>query len=382
MTTKVARAVEPIALYVHFPWCVAKCPYCDFNSHPLKGTLEEADYLQALLLDLQTSLAWLDEQCENTRIISSVFFGGGTPSLFQPKRFAALIDALSPRLADNAEITMEANPGTTEYSDFGGYRSAGINRLSLGAQSFDDDMLKRLGRVHNSAQTVIAFDKARAAGFERINLDIMYALPEQSAEGAARDLATALDLQPDHLSWYQLTLEPRTEFYRRPPLLPVESVTTAIEHHGLGLLQHAGFERYEVSAFARTGQRSQHNLAYWTFGDYLGIGAGAHGKIRTSADSLRTAKPSQPRLYLKDPLTSTRTAIDPTALPVEFAMNALRLVDGVDVDCYSRQTGRPRSELEPGWRRLADLDLMQTGRFAATSRGYAVLDSLVAQFLE
>ena len=374
-------ANDPVALYVHFPWCVAKCPYCDFNSHPLRGTLDEDNYLSALERDLTNTLTWLDQVSGTTRSISSVFFGGGTPSLFQPASFAQLMTQIAPRLVTQAEVTMEANPGTTEHSDFGGYLSAGINRLSLGAQSFDDGMLKRLGRIHSSANTMAAFDNARQAGFMRINVDIMYALPEQSVQQALDDVQAALALEPEHLSWYQLTLEPRTEFYRRPPLLPVETITSVIEREGRGRIADAGLSRYEVSAYARSGERSSHNLCYWQFGDYLGVGAGAHGKVRVAGQSLRTAKPSQPRLYLKDPLTRTDEPIPADAMPVEFAMNALRLTDGVTADAYHQNTGRPLADIEPVWQQLQRQGLMRADRFAATARGFEMLDSLVSEFL-
>ncbi len=379
--TQQQLASASIAVYVHFPWCVAKCPYCDFNSHPLKGSLDEAAYTDALLLDLRSSLAQLDAEEPSARSVSSVFFGGGTPSLFAPRSFERLLSALEERLAPGAEVTMEANPGTTEYSDFRGYRNAGVNRLSLGAQSFDSSMLKTLGRIHSGSDTQTAFDKARSAGFERINLDLMYALPQQSVEAAARDLSTALALQPDHLSWYQLTLEPRTEFYRRPPTLPSEDVTEAIERQGRERLDQAGFQRYEVSAYAQPGQRCEHNLNYWSFGDYLGVGAGAHGKVRSGRIIARTAKPRQPRLYLADPLATTSQPLAPGALPSEFAMNALRLRDGVARTCYTERTGRPLDDLQKPWQRLVDLGLMQHNRFAATGSGYRLLDSLVAEFI-
>ncbi|MGI9325299.1 MAG: radical SAM family heme chaperone HemW [Pseudomonadales bacterium] len=372
---------EAIAVYVHFPWCVAKCPYCDFNSHPLKGSLDEAGYVDALLLDLEASLAQLDAEQPGRRSINSVFFGGGTPSLFAPRSFERLLLALEDRLAPGAEVTMEANPGTMEYSDFHGYRSAGVNRLSLGAQSFDSSMLQTLGRIHSATDTQTAFDKARGAGFERINLDLMYALPQQSRSAAQTDLTTALALQPDHLSWYQLTLEPRTEFYRRPPPLPSEAITEAIEQQGRECLAQAGFERYEVSAYAQPEQRCAHNVNYWTFGDYLGVGAGAHGKVRSGKVITRTAKPRQPRLYLADPLVTTSQAIMPSALPAEFAMNALRLCDGVTRTCYTERTGSPMSDLQEPWQRLIELGLMQQKRFAATDSGYQLLDSLIAEFI-
>lgn len=372
---------NPTALYVHFPWCVAKCPYCDFNSHPLRGSLDEEQYVDALLQDLEATFSKLDAQHQQVRTIHSVFFGGGTPSLFAPASFERLLQALADRLTEDAEITMEANPGTTEYSDFRGYRSTGINRLSLGAQSFDSGMLKALGRIHSGTDTQSAFDKARAGGFERINLDLMYALPEQSIESAMHDLNTALALAPDHLSWYQLTLEPRTEFYRRPPTLPEEDTIARVESLGRTTLAQAGYARYEVSAYARSGQASIHNLNYWTFGDYVGIGAGAHGKLRTGDRSIRTAKPRQPRLYLSDPVQTVEEHIAPAALPAEYAMNVLRLTDGVSADLYQQRTGLPGSDLQDAWHRLAELGMMQRQRFAATAKGYALLDSLIAEFL-
>ncbi len=374
-------AAQPISLYVHFPWCVSKCPYCDFNSHPLKGSLDEVGYRDALQADLQQSLAELDRSNDTARPIGSVFFGGGTPSLFKPESFAQLLQTLQERLLPSAEITLEANPGTLEHSDFAGYRQAGINRLSLGAQSFDDNMLRRLGRIHSSAETHAAFAKARQAGFERINLDLMYALPQQQVDQALEDLQQALALQPDHLSWYQLTLEPKTEFYLHPPRLPHERLVAEIEEQGRQMVSAAGLSRYEVSAFAQPDQASAHNLNYWTFGDYLGVGAGAHGKVYHDGQTVRTAKPRQPRLYLANPRSTSQRAVVNSELPAEFAMNALRLREGVNAACYSQRTGRSSSDLAATWERLAALGLMQSERFAATAKGYGLLDSLIAEFL-
>ncbi len=377
-----ARKAAPVALYVHFPWCVAKCPYCDFNSHPLRGELDVRGYGEALLTDLQATLSAFDDARSDPARIDSVFFGGGTPSLFPADSFAELLDALGPRLLPDAEITMEANPGTTEHHDFRSYRQAGINRLSLGAQSFDDLALKRLGRVHGAQDTRRAFDRAVAGGFERINLDLMYGLPEQSVAGAGNDLAEALALGPEHLSWYQLTLEPRTEFHRQPPPLPAETTLEAMEEAGHEQLAARGYERYEVSAYARGGARSRHNLTYWTFGDYLGVGAGAHGKwLDHAGTTVRAHKVRSPRLYLRDPEALTVSAVAVDALPAEFAMNVLRLTDGVPADQWQQQTGRPASELAESWERLADLGLMRQDRFATTKRGYELLDSVVATFL-
>lgn len=375
-----------IALYVHFPWCAAKCPYCDFNSHPLRGELEASGYTAALLTDLQATLAAFDEQRPNQTSrpapIGSVFFGGGTPSLFPADSFARLLEVLAPRLLPDAEVTMEANPGTTEHHDFRSYRQAGINRLSLGAQSFDDLALKRLGRIHGARDTRRAFDRAVAGGFERINLDLMYGLPEQSVAGARSDLNEALALEPEHLSWYQLTLEPRTEFHRKPPPLPGEATLAGMEAAGLEQLAGRGYERYEVSAYARSGGRSQHNLTYWTFGDYLGVGAGAHGKwLDRTGTTVRTHKARSPRLYLREPTALALSPVAVDALPAEFAMNVLRLTHGVPADQWQQRTGRSALELAQPWERLAELGLMHRDRFATTVRGYELLDSVVAEFL-
>ena len=371
--------LPPLALYVHFPWCVRKCPYCDFNSHPLNRALDEPGYLAALLSDLD------DQLLQNpVRPIVSVFFGGGTPSLFSPDAFAQVLNRLAPRLAGEAEVTMEANPGTTEHHDFGGYRAAGINRVSFGAQSFDDAQLEALGRIHNASETVRSVQAARRAGFDNINIDLMYGLPSQTPQGAAADLEAAFALEPEHLSWYQLTLEPRTEFARHPPALPSDIFMEAIERRGYDLLARAGFERYEVSAYSRPDRQCRHNLNYWSFGDYLGVGAGAHGKLSESSPAVhiqRTAKPRQPRLYLATPVETVRTEIPKEELPGEFMLNALRLVDGVSLQAFEARTGLPLATLAPIRDRQIDAGLLRPDRLAATSRGYAMLDSLVADYL-
>jgi putative oxygen-independent coproporphyrinogen III oxidase len=371
---------EPVALYVHLPWCVRKCPYCDFNSHPQRGALPEREYLAALRADAADAVAGLAP-----RRIGSVFFGGGTPSLFAPSSFATLIDDLAPLLTDDAEITMEANPGTAEHHDLAGYRLAGINRLSLGAQSFDDAMLERLGRIHAAADTVRAMALARRGGFDNVNIDLMYGLPEQNLQGAQDDLEAALGLAPEHVSWYQLTIEPKTEFARRPPLLASERVVDLIERQCHQRLADAGFERYEVSAYARPGRRCRHNLAYWTFGDYLGIGAGAHGKVTRRADGAvrieRTRKPSQPRLYLAAPTTTETTPIADGERACEFLMNALRLRDGVEWQRLWETTALGRGDLEPQWSALVSQGLVRDDRIATTPLGYRHLDAVLQQFL-
>jgi len=365
-----------IGVYVHFPWCVRKCPYCDFNSHPLRGDLQEAEYTQALLLDLRAQLAGA-----GGAIIDTVFFGGGTPSLFGAETFATLLEAFQPQLADDAEITMEANPGTLEHKPLEAYRQAGINRLSLGAQSFDPGQLAKLGRIHSNNDIITSFVSARQAGFDNINLDLMYALPQQTVAAAIDDLQRAIDLGPEHLSWYQLTLEPKTEFYARPPVLPGEDRVSDMEAAGHRLLADTGYRRYEVSAYARAGAIARHNVNYWSFGDYLGIGAGAHGKFSRDSHIVRSEKPKQPRLYLADPLAVTTRKIASEALREEFLMNALRLVDGVNVDEFVARTGMAASALQPDWQRMINLGLMCEDRLATTPHGLRHLDSVVSAFL-
>lgn len=371
---------EDLGCYVHFPWCVRKCPYCDFNSHPLRsGGLDEAAYLAAVLSDLQAQLDALPA----TGRIGTVFFGGGTPSLFSPDAFAALLALLAPRLAVDAEITLEANPGTTEHHDLAGYRSAGINRLSLGVQSFDDTALKALGRIHGTQDVFRSFAGARDAGFANINLDLMYGLPEQTRDQALRDLQAALDLEPEHVSWYQLTVEPKTEFARRPPRLPGDLLLEAIETAGYPLLAGSGFHRYEVSAFAQPGHQCRHNLNYWRFGDYLGAGAGAQGKLSRSLPDgvIRTSKASQPRLYQPRPTETSVTLLTPEELPGEFMMNALRFTDGVPLERFEEATGLALDVLEPVRRRQIEHGLLAEDRLAATDRGYALLDRLIQDYL-
>jgi oxygen-independent coproporphyrinogen-3 oxidase len=371
--------MSALSLYLHFPWCVRKCPYCDFNSHPLRTDgPNETGYLSALETDLSGQLAELGQVR-----IETLFCGGGTPSLFSPDAFTRILEFLAPWLAADAEITMEANPGTTEHQDLAGYRRAGINRLSLGVQSFDNGMLQALGRIHDADDVQHSYGAARRAGFDNINLDLMYGLPDQTGQAAMQDLQTAIDLAPEHLSWYQLTLEPRTEFARRPPRLPADDVLEDIETSGYRRLNRAGYERYEVSAYARPGRRCAHNLRYWTFGDYLGAGAGAHGKLsRSLPDGIfRTAKASQPRLYLADPGATTTERVPAERLPAEFMLNALRLTDGVALEDFQSATGLPLSVLDPMRSRQIEAGLLRPDRLAATERGYQLLDSLISDYL-
>tara|TARA_R110000824_G_scaffold207027_1_gene392287 strand:+ start:38333 stop:39517 length:1185 start_codon:yes stop_codon:yes gene_type:complete len=344
--------LPPLSLYIHTPWCVRKCPYCDFNSHE-PGThgftprdLPEAAYLDALLQDLDSDLA-----LAAGREIQTIFIGGGTPSLLSPWFYDHLLSAIEDRLpfADDIEITLEANPGTTEQARFIGYRQAGINRLSLGIQSFQPDQLHALGRIHSGDEAVTAVTQARQAGFTNINIDLMHGLPGQTPQLAMDDIAQALSLAPEHLSWYQLTLEPNTAFHSHPPTLPEEEALWDIQDSGHRLLEQAGFKRYEISAYATDGYRSLHNLNYWQFGDYLGIGAGAHGKLsHIDPDGEwrieRRWKTRQPDAYLKrmDDLRgfiAGKQVISADELPLEFAMNALRLTDGVSLETWNANTG-------------------------------------------
>lgn len=383
-TDPLTHNIGSVGLYVHFPWCVRKCPYCDFNSHPLSGTLDEAGYLAALRADLKANLP------RSTRI-ASVFFGGGTPSLFSPRAFATLLEDVGAQLSAGAEITMEANPGTTEHHDLGAYRAAGINRLSLGAQSFDDTQLLNLGRIHAATDTVASFAKARDGGFENINLDLMYGLPQQTADAALQDLEAAIELAPEHISWYQLTIEPKTEFAQRPPILATESAIENMEVNGRERLERNGYERYEVSAYAQPDKASRHNLNYWSFGDYVGVGAGAHGKLRApnppagaspaGTSMVRTHKPRQPRLYLDNPAQTLRQPVEANQLTFEFMLNALRLRKGVSFEHFCERTGLDREAIEPTWSALVDERLVERDTIATTSLGYRYLDSVVQRFL-
>ena len=327
-----------LALYVHMPWCVRKCPYCDFNSHQLKSAHPDASYIDALIRDFDIEAPRVED-----RIIDTVFFGGGTPSLFPPEDFARLLGALRQRIAfaPDVEITLEANPGTIERGRFSGYAAAGINRVSLGAQTFDPRALERLGRIHSAEDTHRAVAELRAAKLDNFNLDLMYALPEQSLQEALNDVSIACSLAPSHISYYQLTLEPGTVFHSRPPPLPDEDAAWQIQCAGQKLLAAAGYLQYEVSAYAREGARCRHNLNYWLFGDYLGIGAGAHGKLSLAkpAQILRTVKPKQPREYQAQGGVGESTYIAVKDLPFEFMLNALRLNEGFINDCYQERTG-------------------------------------------
>jgi putative oxygen-independent coproporphyrinogen III oxidase len=382
-----SRAVPPLALYVHLPWCVRKCPYCDFNSHQLKTARPDGDYIEALIGDFDGELPLV-----TGRRIETVFFGGGTPSLFEPRDFDQLLKALRQRIdfAPDAEITLEANPGTIERGRFEGYRDAGINRVSLGAQSFSPRALALLGRIHTPDDTLRAIDELRAARLANFNVDLMYALPEQTPEEAMADVATACALQPAHISYYQLTLEPGTVFHARPPPLPDEDAAWQIQSEGQALLARAGYVQYEVSAYARAGARCRHNLNYWRFGDYVGIGAGAHGKLslRLPDQILRTAKPKQPRDYQSQLRRATaaigeRRFIAPADLPFEFMLNALRLNEGFAAGDFERSTGLEMAPLDAALARAQERGLLEPahGGWRPTEAGRRFLNDLQAGFL-
>ncbi|MFG0585931.1 radical SAM family heme chaperone HemW [Pseudomonas sp. zjy_9] len=375
--------LPPLALYIHIPWCVRKCPYCDFNSHAAGPTLPEEEYVDALLADLDSDL-----QHAHGRPLTSIFFGGGTPSLFSDRALGRLLEGVERRIAftDDIEITLEANPGTFEQAKFKGYRSLGINRLSIGVQSFQEAKLKALGRIHNGDEAIRAADMARAAGFDNFNLDLMHGLPGQSIEDALFDLRTAIAQAPTHLSWYQLTMEPNTVFWSQPPQLPEDDLLWDIQEAGQALLAAEGYAQYEVSAYARPGRQARHNLNYWTFGDFLGIGAGAHAK-RSTPDGriLRTWKTRLPKDYL-DPSKAYQAGervLDAEELPFEFLMNVLRLTEGAPVELFSQRTGLPLAQLDGARREGERLGLLQADdrRLVATARGQLFLNDLLQLFL-
>lgn len=384
--------LPPLALYVHVPWCVRKCPYCDFNSHGVgrQSELPEQDYLRALIADLEADLSLVGE-----RTLTSIFIGGGTPSLMSGEFYRRLLEAIEQRIpfADDIEITLEANPGTLERGRFAAYRDVGINRLSLGIQSFQDAQLQALGRIHSGNDAQRAVGEARQAGFDNVNLDLMHGLPEQTPELALADLDQALALSPEHLSWYQLTLEPNTEFHSHPPTLPKEEILWDIQDLGHERLEQAGLRRYEISAYARVGRQARHNLNYWQFGDYLGIGAGAHGKVsQLGSGGLcieRRWKTRQPEAYLRrleDPRGFVAGArwIEEQELALEFSMNALRLVDGVAFSVWQRNTGKPIEELAIRLQLARDKGLIveDSTRLQASPQGLLFLNDLLALISE
>ncbi|WP_180156795.1 radical SAM family heme chaperone HemW [Acinetobacter sp. YH12045] len=378
-------AVVPLSLYIHMPWCVRKCPYCDFNSHAVpNGELSldlEQEYLQALVEDFKTQVDFAQG-----RLIHSVFIGGGTPSLISSKGYQwlfAQLKALVPFEAD-CEITLEANPGTVEHDPFAGYLDAGINRLSIGVQSFNTDQLRKLGRIHSNDDAISAIQHAKEAGFERVNVDLMHGLPEQTIEQALLDLKLAVENGATHVSWYQLTIEPNTVFFRTKPILPVDDVLEDIQEQGEAYLTAQGFINYEVSAW-RKEKPSAHNLNYWQFGDYLAIGAGAHGKVTMPDGVYRFQKTRLPKDYLaKVPAEHLQfKRIEAADMPFEFMMNALRLNHGVEAKLYSERTGESLEPIAELLNSLRERKLMVNDptRLSCTEQGHIFLNSVLEEFL-
>ncbi len=372
--------LPPLALYVHIPWCVRKCPYCDFNSHERAGPLPEAEYVEKLFADLENLLpsVW-------GRRLTSVFIGGGTPSLFSPESIDRMLAGVRARLPlePGAEVTLEANPGTVEAARFKGFRAAGVNRVSIGVQSFDDRMLQALGRIHGAAEARRAVEAALAS-FDNVNLDLMYGLPGQSAAMARADLEQATASGVPHVSAYQLTIEPNTVFFSKPPRLPEHDLCADMQLAAEDLLHAAGYESYETSAFAKPGRRSRHNLNYWQFGDYLGIGAGAHGKISFPDRITRHSRVKQPKEYLlaEDSLAEDRV-VPVTEVPFEFALNALRLTDGFPPGLFTERTGLPLVTLEAGLQEAEKKGLLERDwrRIRPSARGRLFLNELLELFL-
>lgn len=379
------KSGRDLALYIHLPWCVKKCPYCDFNSHALRDDLPEDEYVTALLADLDQELALV-----GARPIHSVFFGGGTPSLFSAAGIERILHGVRERLtcAADWEVTLEANPGTVEHGRFTDYAAAGVNRISLGAQSFDDTALHRLGRIHGAADIPRAVEELHQAGITNFNLDIMYGLPEQPPAAALHDVQTAIALAPAHLSHYELTLEPNTLFAAKPPPLPDEETKWAMQESCQALLAEAGYAQYEISAYARAGRECRHNLNYWRYGDYLGIGAGAHGKLTLADGNLqRYWKLKHPRDYLRHAASAARlgsTQILPPAERVfEFMLNVLRLREGFALADFTARTGLSSTHLLPRLQAAAARGLLfeQCGRWCSTETGWRHLDTVQALFL-
>ena len=375
---------DSLSLYIHFPWCVRKCPYCDFNSHLKKSEIDEAGYIDVLLKDFRSHLERI-----NTRTISSIFLGGGTPSLFSGRGLSTLIDAISREIQfdQELEITLEANPGTTESDHFERYLEAGINRLSLGVQSFNDDQLKALGRIHDSKTARSAICDAIAAGFTNINLDLMFGLPGQTLSSAMEDCTSALQFDTTHLSFYQLTIEPNTLFAKYPPHLPDPDDMVDMQNALMALIADHGYQRYEVSAFAADDQRCRHNLNYWEFGDYLGIGAGAHSKLTTNGNIKRIWKQKHPTRYMQNVeqgvIYSEESVLNREDVLFEFLLNGLRLKQGFSVDSFERRTGLSRKVLkdalhgpwENGWITEAD------GNIRCSEQGYWFIDEILTQLV-
>ncbi|MFT0213604.1 radical SAM family heme chaperone HemW [Pseudomonas sp. F1_0610] len=376
--------LPPLALYIHIPWCIRKCPYCDFNSHAASQELPESAYVQALLADLAQDLNYVQK-----RPLGSIFFGGGTPSLFSAQALEQILQAVQQLIpfTDDIEITLEANPGTFEQEKFKAFRKIGINRLSIGMQSFQDEKLIALGRVHNGAEALQAADMARQAGFDNFNLDLMHGLPQQSVEDALYDLQRAIAQKPTHISWYQLTMEPNTVFWSKPPLLPEDEILWDIQEAGQALLAEHGYQQYEISAYAQPQKQAKHNLNYWQFGDFLGIGAGAHAKLTLPNGQIkRLWKTRQPKDYLNatHSYLAGESWLSPQELPFEFLMNALRLTEGVASHSFTERTGLPLSTLAKARAIAEQKQLLNTDptRLQASAKGHLFLNDLLQIFLE
>ena len=377
--------LPPFSLYIHIPWCVRKCPYCDFNSHEVRNGLPEREYIDALLTDLDQELpgVW-------GRVVNTIFIGGGTPSLFSAEAIDRLLAGIRARLTckPDMEITLEANPGTVEQGRFHEFRAAGVNRLSIGVQSFDDQMLDRIGRIHGRREALRAAELAHGAGFSSFNLDLMFGLPGQTPAQALADLATAMDLEPAHLSWYQLTLEPNTYFHSHPPELPDDDILWDMQQQGQARLAARGYTQYEVSAYARAGMQCRHNLNYWRYGDYLGIGAGAHQKLTDAAAQRirRSWKLKSPRDYLAQVHSEARiggvSEPDPKDVIFEFLLNALRLNEGFETALFEQTTGLALELLHPALERAQRRGLLEWDMpWRCTEQGRRFLNDLLAEAL-
>ncbi|MGI2259779.1 radical SAM family heme chaperone HemW [Shewanella sp. GXUN23E] len=374
--------LPPLSLYVHIPWCVQKCPYCDFNSHGQQGELPQAQYVEALLDDLQQDLHYVQG-----RTLHSIFIGGGTPSLFDAKHIKHLLDGIAARIpfADNIEITMEANPGTLEHDDFAAYRAAGITRLSIGVQSFASDKLNLLGRIHDRDEAQTAAKRAATAGYQSFNLDLMHGLPNQTLEQALADIDTAASFQPPHLSWYQLTIEPNTLFHSRPPQLPDDEALWEIYRQGQQRLSDLGYQQYEISAYAKPGFQCRHNLNYWQFGDYLGIGCGAHGKVTLPESDriVRTVKIKHPKGYLDaEQYTFDTAEVEREDRALEYLMNRLRLMSPIPKAEFEARTGVAAEEVAEGMARGAERGLVTVSdtHWTLTDKGHFFVNDLLSQF--
>ncbi|KAF3983758.1 MAG: radical SAM family heme chaperone HemW [Methylococcales symbiont of Hymedesmia sp. n. MRB-2018] len=371
-----------LSLYIHIPWCIKKCPYCDFNSHAIKSEAPEQAYIDALLKDLQQDLSL----CDTAITISSIFIGGGTPSLFSANAFDKLFTGISELVAlqDRLEITLEANPGTFESNKFAAYRAIGINRLSIGIQSFNNQHLQRLGRVHSAEEALTAIQIAHQTGFDNLNLDLMFGLPNQTNSQMLNDVKTAINMQPSHISFYQLSLEPNTYFHKYPPKLPEDEKIFLGQQQCQQLLAESGYGQYEISAYSKHNATCQHNLNYWQFGDYLGIGAGAHGKLSLSKPEkiLRTMKPKNPEQYLNHE-KSMITEIKEDELPLEFLMNQLRIKSGFNLDHYQLVTGLNGTTLQPALTECVNKGLLiqQNQQFYCSEKGWNFIDDILESFI-